>query len=157
MLCMSFPRNLKPSYMAGTQYFSYRDRDRDSVCFNGQDRECPGLVSSPVAGTKTSPRPGPRHRYWPKLSSNPPRTETLSRGTGDRGQVSQAGAFSIDVASTMVRWQLIYILWELIDIYVEKTTNMKPVVITYIIFCISWHWQRIFTGTKLKLSWTENI
>ena len=72
-------------------------------------------------------------------------------------KISGTGEVSIDVASTMARYQLIHFPWEWIIIYVEKTTNMKPVVITYIIFCISWHWQRIFTGTKLKLSWTENI
>ena len=94
---------------------SVQYQDQDCVCFNSQDRDCPGpglgLVSSPVARTSTSPRPGPRHRYWPGLSSNQPRTKTLSRGTGNR-------VFSIDVASTIARYQLIYLIWEWISIYV---------------------------------------
>ena len=67
---------------------SVRYQDQDCVCFNSQDRDCPGPglgpVSSPVARTRTWPRPGPRHQYWPGLSSNPPRIKTLSRGTGNR-------------------------------------------------------------------------
>ena len=40
-------------------------------------------------------------------------------------KISETGEVSIDVASTMARYQLIHFPWEWIIIYVEKTTNMK--------------------------------
>ena len=79
-ICNKFIRT--SSYMVSTQYLRTRTRTRtstgpnkcpnqaqDCVCFNGKDQDWPGLglVSSLVArtSTRTSPRPGPRHQYWP--------------------------------------------------------------------------------------------